>query len=265
MRLIFLGSGSAFVNHKENYQSNILIQHNDHNMLYDCGTSINDALHNMKMQASDIDSIYISHLHADHAGGVEFMAFKTYFSPDKKPELIAHKDILEEGWNHTWSGGLKSLQGEEATLDTYFDVTAHTNVSNFKFQGITFKPLQTPHIISGDKQVPSFGLGINYKDQAVFITGDTQFSKDLFNYYEESDLIFQDCEFADYPGGVHAQFHQLKTLPDEIKKKMWLYHYSLNGKHIWEYEIMAEKAGFAGIVRRTQLFDLEDVNVYVKK
>lgn len=265
MKIKFLGSGSAFVNHVENYQSNILIQYEDHNLLYDCGTSINDALHHAKMEASDIDSIYISHLHADHAGGVEFMAFKTYFSPAKKPELIGHEYIIKKGWENTWSGGLASLQDSQASLDTYFDVTTHTDISNFYIKDIKFTPIRTPHVVSNGLQVPSYGLGFVYNDQAVFITGDTQYSKELFNYYAESDIIFQDCEFADYPGGVHAQFHQLKELPAEIKAKMWLYHYALNGKHIWEYDIMAEKAGFAGVVRRGQEFDLEDVYGYAKK
>lgn len=44
MKITFLGSGSAFVTGKENYHSNILIEENSSKMLYDAGTSINDAL-----------------------------------------------------------------------------------------------------------------------------------------------------------------------------------------------------------------------------
>ena len=37
---------------------------------------------------------------------------------------------------------------------------------------------------------------------------------------------------------------------------MWLYHYSLNNTHIWEFDKLAEDSGFAGIVRRGQEFEI---------
>ena len=91
----------------------------------------------------------------------------------------------------------------------------------------------------------------------VFISGDSQFAPNqMLTYFEQASIIFHDCEFAEYPNSVHAQFHQLINLPDEIKKKMWLYHYSLNGKLVQEYDKLAIENGFAGLVRRGQHFNV---------
>lgn len=45
---------------------------------------------------------------------------------------------------------------------------------------------------------------------------------------------------------VHANISDLRTLPPEIKNKMWLYHY--------DKEVSAE--GFAGFVSKGQLFEV---------
>ena len=61
---------------------------------------------------------------------------------------------------------------------------------------------------------------------------------------------------AEYPNSIHAQFHQLCTLDDNIKNKMWLYHYSLNGKTYEELESEVLKNGFAGLIKKGQEFDI---------
>lgn len=261
MKIKFLGSGSAFVSATENFQSNVLITEKDSTLLYDCGTTISEALLYNKIELNNINNIYISHLHADHAGGIEHVAFKTYFSSfpfgENKPRLIAHPDIIIYGWEHTWKGGLESIQGKRNNLSDYFDITAHPTNGIFFFEGVEFLPVSTTHVKDDIKELPSFGLSWEYNKHKVFITGDCQLDfEKLKAYYEQSTIIFHDCEFMEYPNSVHAQFHQLEQLPSEIKAKMWLYHYQLNDIHIWELEQTVIESGFAGIVRRGQEFDL---------
>lgn len=264
MYIKFLGSGSAFVNAHENYQSNILIKNSetdDKYLLFDCGMTINEAIELSDIKLDDIDSIYISHLHADHAGGIEYVAFKTYFSTfpfgKNKPTLIGHTDILKDGWNKTWSGGLESIQGQQNTLETYFNIVSHQDNEIFKFQGIEMHPIQTVHVVDNKNIVPSYGLMFDSQKNTVFISGDSQMAPNqMQTFYDKSTLIFHDCEFAEYPGSVHAQFHELSRLSAGTKAKMWLYHYSLNGKSLEDLDKLVEDAGFAGIVRRGQDFEV---------
>ena len=90
-----------------------------------------------------------------------------------------------------------------------------------------------------------------------FITGDTQFAPNQINsYYDEATYIFQDCELAEYPNSVHAQYHQLKSLSESVKQKMYLYHYSLpKDKSFEDINKMAINDGFRGFVRRGEIFD----------
>ena len=265
MKIKFLGSGSAWVLADENYHSNILISKEidgeTKNFLYDAGSTISEALNAQDMKVQDLDTVYISHLHADHSGGIEDIAFKTFFQTlpfgTNKKKLYGHFDVLNEGWENAWKGSMEDLSDSLATLDSYFDVDYLTENGNIDFYGTKIEHIRTSHVVNNKRSKPSFGLIINGDCKRILISGDTKFTPELFEEeFKNADIIFHDCDFAEYAGGVHAQFHELCTLPKEIKEKMWLYHYALNGKHIWELDNLAEDNGFAGVVRRGQVFEV---------
>jgi hypothetical protein len=54
---------------------------------------------------------------------------------------------------------------------------------------------------------------------------------------------------------VHAHYDDLKTLPDEIRKKIWLMHYQ-PVMPIIDLQKRARDDGFAGFVEKGQIFDL---------
>ena len=290
MELLFLGSGSAFVSADENYQSNILITKRNcveqqqtgnllmtdppqietklvnvgtKRLLFDAGTTIQESLLNQELKVEDIDSIFISHNHADHNGGMEYIGFKRFFGtcPFGKniPKLYGNVEVIKELWKHSLKAGMSSMQGQRNTLSTYFKVNKIAPNKMFNFYRTAMEPIQTVHVVDDKRIVPSYGLMIpgEVLDGKIFITGDTQFAPNqMITYYQNSILIFQDCEFADYPNSVHAQFHQLCELSSTIKEKMWLYHYMLNDKTLEELENLVLKNGFAGLVKRGQEFEI---------
>ena len=265
MKLTFLGSGSAFVLAEENYQSNILIETDDHTMLFDAGTTIPDALNALGKTVNSFDSIFISHNHADHVGGLEYIGFKKYFSTfpfgSDRPTLLAHHQVMDELWDTSLKGGMRSLQGKSATLDTYFNPVYLKDSDTFMLDTyIKYQIVQTIHVIDDRRFMPSYGLILNnVRDvgiRKIFITGDTQLAPNqMMTFYDQSDIIFHDCELAEYQNSVHAQYHELKKLPEHIKAKMWLYHYILNEDYPELPDAVAD--GFLGFVKRGDSFEYD--------
>ena len=68
-------------------------------------------------------------------------------------------------------------------------------------------------------------------DDQVFFSGDTRFDASLFNHLpvDLCEMSFHDVQLFN-PGTVHASYDELKMLPDNIKKKMYLYHYGIRSK-----------------------------------
>lgn len=248
----FLGAGSAFTVGDDNYQSNVLITApSGKRLLLDCGSDARFSLHELGLKPTDIDAVYISHPHADHIGGLEWLAFSTCFLPNRtKPKLQVSRMFVNDLWNKSLAGGLESIEGEMVDLDYYFEVKPVRANGAFVWEGIRFQLVQVVHIMNSFSIVPSFGLMFTLNGQRIFFTSDTQFSpKQISKFYQMSDLILHDCETSNHASGVHAHYRDLCTLPPEIKRKMWLYHYQPGNKP------NARGDGFAGFVCKHQVFE----------
>ena len=229
MKLLFLGSASGLVRDAKNFQSNmLLITDKGKKLLIDCGTDIRFSLLKADYLPRDIDAVYVSHLHADHIGGLEWLALQRKFvAQNGGPELIIHEQLIDRMWDHSLSGGLKTLQEKEATLNDYFKVCAVKDKEHYEWDDLQLYLVKTVHVHSNKKLLPSYGLEIKYKGKFFFITTDAQFTLERFeDYYHRASLIFHDCETMEIPSGVHAHFNELNTLDPAIKAKMWLYHYN---------------------------------------
>ncbi|MFT4059724.1 MAG: MBL fold metallo-hydrolase [Legionella sp.] len=254
MKLLFLGAGSGLGRDLNNFQSNMLLLTDEgKKLLIDCGTDIRFSLMQARYLPKDIDAVFISHLHADHIGGLEWFALQRKFVCQTPPsKLIIHKELASMLWEHSLSGGLKTLEDQEASLQDYFVVQKVADSNIYEWEGIHLTMVKTVHIHSNGEVMPSYGLVISYKRKKYFLTADTQFIPDILGkFYEEATIIFHDCETLLAPSGVHAHFNQLSTLASDIKKKMWLYHY--NDGELPD----AHAEGFCGFVRCGQVFDLK--------
>lgn len=255
MKLLFLGSGSAFTVGADNFQSNmILIDEQDNKLLIDCGSDIRFSLHAAGFSYQDITDIYISHLHADHAGGLEYMGFTTFFNPQcPKPNLYVSKDVASDLWDRCLSGGMRDIGDDIAELNTYFKVKKICRNGHFIWQNLRFHLVRVIHVHNGFYLMPSYGLFFEVEGVRVFLTTDTQLRlEENGEFYEQADIIFHDCETCQYPTSVHVNYQELIKLPERIKRKMWLYGYQPGNLPD------AREDGFLGFVKRGQFFEFSN-------
>ena len=259
MKMVFVGTGAAFC--MKNYQCNTLIEHNGKRLLIDAGNDIRFALDDVGFGYGDIDALYISHLHADHVAGVEWLAFGTFFDPSikNKIEIMGKKEVIEGLWN-SCLGGLRYTQEkeEEMVLEDYFDVFKLDQGDIFVWEGLQFELKKNPHVQRKNSNrsedfMWSYGLMITtLQGTKVYYSGDTMFTPESRSEdYEMADFIIHDCETAPYDSGVHPSYNQLVSLPDSIKSKMLLQHYQDNildddGEILDEWYDKAEDDGFMG-------------------
>nr|MBC8427564.1 MBL fold metallo-hydrolase [Pseudomonadota bacterium] len=206
--MCFLGSGAAFT--MTNRQSNILLTgDNGKNLLIDCGGDIRHSLWRTDKSHLDIDAVYISHLHSDHAGGLEWLSLMSYFDPRYKgqPKLYIHEKLRTRLWKNVLSGGLETIQTKVADLNTFFDVKTIKKNSFFSWERTEFQLVQTVHVVSGREFENSYGLLFEAGGKKIFFTSDSQYAPNqLKDFYNISDVIFHDCETLPFKSGVHAHY-----------------------------------------------------------
>ena len=92
MKITFLGTGSAFTT--KNFQTNTIIERNGKRLLIDAGSDIRFSLQNIGLNYLNIDAIYVTHLHADHVGGMEYLAFCNYFNPRAQNKITLYSVLM---------------------------------------------------------------------------------------------------------------------------------------------------------------------------
>jgi ribonuclease BN (tRNA processing enzyme) len=253
MQLLFLGSGSAHTVGGDNFQSNMLLTADSgQHLLIDCGTDIRWSLAKRGLSYRDITDIYVSHLHADHVGGLEYVGFTTKFDPHcRPPRLYLERSLADPLWNHVLRGGMGYVSDTSATLNTFFDVRTVAAHQPFLWQGVPLQPVRTIHVSTSPETVHSYGLLIGEPGERVFLTTDTKYTPDhLAAWYALADVIFHDCETAATRSGIHAHYQDLRQLPRDVRAKTWLYHYQPGPLP----DAVAD--GFLGFVRPGQSFEL---------
>lgn len=235
MKITVIGCGNAFS--QKSFNQSFLVEEGDSKMLIDCGMQTPQALANAGINLKAITDIYISHAHADHAGGLEYVAFSRYdwlhhprsymqssFGYDTcyAPRLIANKQLLQDLWNKTLSGGLESMEGFVADLNTYFIPFPIEPNKPFMWEGWKVDLIQQIHIMSGSIIMPSFGIMFSKENhKSVYFVTDSQHCspRQQEEYYKKADIIFQDCECT----GVNFQFKEGDSFykDEEGKYKLW--------------------------------------------
>lgn len=269
MKIKFVGHSGAFAPIEKGNSNMLFISDSGKMLAFDMGTTWPYIYRDeWKADFKDIDALYISHLHSDHAA-IEQFAFSRFFMPKKdnngtiiKPKLFMVKSLMKEAWETTWKGGLESLQGKIMNLTDYFECCPVSDNKSFIWEGYSFTPIQTVHVRSGYIIKHSYGLGIRKLPEKItggttrlvdestydcYVTSDTMFDPQLAEFYKKSKIIFSDCEVSPFRSHVHPNYDDLKTLVPEYKKKMWLYHYN-NEAPTWVED------GFAGFVKKGQEF-----------
>ncbi|KPA09586.1 metallo-beta-lactamase [Candidatus Magnetomorum sp. HK-1] len=268
MEIQFLGTGSAFCLH--NHQSNLIVKNNDQLLLVDAGGDIRFSLKNAGYHIQDIDALYISHLHNDHIGGMEYIALYTYFNPDQDPlKLFIHQTLINELWENALKAGLSSVQNKILTLQDYFDLHSIGSELLFEWQNIQFSLVPTPHIFNGTETVFTFGLMIQDMDSGyrIYLTGDTQFNpKKNKAAYDEADIVIHDCETSEFKSGVHSHYDEKNVLDSKVKRKTYLWHYQDNVIMDFDsWQKKSKKDGFRGFITKGARFVINKNGIEYKE
>lgn len=247
MKLQMLGTGSAFAKVFNN--NNAMLMVDGRKLLVDCGITAPKALHELGYNFNDLDAVLITHIHADHVGGLEELAFQMKFIYGRKPILYLADTLVEPLWENTLKGGLQQYETE--TLNDFFEVRPlREGVKTELLPGLNVELLSTIHIPN------KMNYSLLFND-FFFYSGDTTFNSDLLCSLVNDrgvKVIFHDCQLHP-PGVVHACLSQLLTLPAIVQERLYLMHYADN---------QAEYIGRTGLMRfveQHRVYDLNDLTL----
>lgn len=220
--IIALGVGDAFS--ARHYSTCIALRGGERWFLIDCPHPIRKMMHEasqggVALDVGTFDAFGVTHLHADHASGLECVGFFSRFVLGRRPRLVAHPDVLARLWANHLAAGMDSLawppgHGKEAGLEDFFEVVTLDASSTVRVGPFAIECRRTRH------PVPTTALRVEAEGRRVAYSSDTEFDPELIAWLGEADLVLHETG-----RGLHTPLERLAELPDTLRRRMRLVHY----------------------------------------
>ena len=170
MRLYFLGTGSQKPTKTRNVTSIALILDNGHFILFDCGEATQHQIIKSELSFSNLNSIFITHLHGDHIFGLPGLLCTLNDVFEGKDFNIYGPLGLKSFLNATLLNGIHGMLRYrlniiefKSTLQTKLDSKIEINTTNNQTYFIQNFPVK--HTL--EEQGSTYGFVIKKKDQII--------------------------------------------------------------------------------------------------
>ncbi len=184
MKITFVGTGSGKTSRKR-FHTSIFVKSKDSGMLIDTGDGVSKALLTLNIKTNSIDSILLSHHHADHFSGIASLI--TQMKLESRTGLLkvyTHKNLVKPLKNFLNNCYLfEENLGFKLVLSGFkFGVNYNYKVND----SISFVPERNSHIIHKkilekypSKHFVSSGFLLNFHSTQIFYTADIGSAEDL--------------------------------------------------------------------------------------
>ena len=220
MRITFVGSGDAFGSGGR-FNTCFHVSGNDTDFLIDCGASSLVALKRTAIDRNRIETIFVTHFHGDHFGGIPYFILDgQFFAKRTAPLTIVGPQGLDTWFERvmetTFPGSTSGLRKFEVRLvEIQPDMPAEIN-------GVAVRAAFTRH---GPVEGPFVAYRLTAEGKTIAYTGDTEWVDALIDIGRDADLLIAEAYFYDRKVPLHLDFATLHSkLPLIAPKRLILTH-----------------------------------------
>ena len=228
VRLIPLGMGDAFT--ARHYTTCLALGVDDSWLLIDCPHPVRKMWREASLAALgepfDLDRVVgvaITHLHADHASGLEDFAYFNDFVLKRRPTWLAHPDVSARLWDGLLSAGMGRMRlspdgaATRKQLDDYVALIPLSTSKPVEFGPFAIECRPTMH------SIPTTAFRIAVAGRTFAFNADSAYDPTLIDWLSPADLIVHEATTLE-ESPVHTPYHHLAALPAPLRAKMRLSH-----------------------------------------
>jgi len=262
LKVTLLGTGSPQPR-MDRFGPSILVEAGDKKLLFDCGRGVAQRIEQIKIPFTQIDALFLTHLHSDHVVGIPDLWLTGWARGRKVPLQV---------WGPT---GTKEMMSHLAEA-FQFDIQIRQEDDRLPSQGVAVvaKDIEqgviydnagikvTAFTVDHGRVKPALGYCIDFGGHSVVLSGDTRFSENLIHFAEGTDVLIHevidpDAFRAKNPlvsperfqaiVGHHTTAEQAGTIFARVKPKLAVYSHIVPG----------DSSGLVPLTRKTYSGPLE--------
>ena len=218
MNILVLGVGDAFS--ARHYSAAFALEFEGAWLLVDCPHPIRkmaaeaSAKSGVLFEPGSAEGLLLTHLHADHASGVEGLGFFRHFVVGGKLPLLTAPEVAADLWEGHLRAGMSALirsqdgPPQPCQLSDFFDVRELTPSARIGPFEIELRP--TRH------HIPTFALRVRAGGRTVAYSADAAWDIDQFDWLSKADLIIHEANV----GPAHTAIEHLVALPASTRQRL---------------------------------------------
>jgi ribonuclease BN (tRNA processing enzyme) len=217
----FAGSGDAFGSGGR-YQACIHVrQEGASPVLLDCGATSLSALKRLGLDPGEISTVFVSHLHGDHFGGLAFLILDGQFSRRTMPLAVAGPpgtarrlaDTMECLFPGSWQVRRRfAVEVTELTPDPAPTASTASTGSASTGSGVGVRAWPADH----PSGAPALILRLDLAGQVIAYTGDTAWTGAIAAAARDADLLIAEAYYRDKNIPYHLSLADLDTHRDQL-------------------------------------------------
>jgi ribonuclease BN (tRNA processing enzyme) len=222
IRIRFLGSGDAFGSGGR-LNTCFHVEDGGRAFLIDCGATALPAMKAAGIDRNAIDTILITHFHADHFGGVPFFVLDAqFFARRTAPLTIAGPEGLRDWYVRVLETAFPGSSGTRQKFE--LSLVELEAGRRWQHAGLAVTPGRVVH---GPPGGAFFGYRIETGGRVLAYTGDTEWTEALVGIGRDADLLIAEAYFRDKTVPFHLDLASLERNLDRIRpKRLILTHMS---------------------------------------
>lgn len=244
LKVTLLGTGSPQPR-MDRFGPSILVEAGEKKLLFDCGRGATQRIEQIKIPFTEIDALFLTHLHSDHVVGIPDLWLTGWARGRKVPLQIWGPAGTKEMMSHL----------EEAYQ---FDIQIRQEDDKLPSQGVAVvvKDIEQSVVydnagikvmaftVDHGRVKPALGYRVDYGGHSVVMSGDTRFSENLIHFSQGTDVLIHEVIDPDAfrtknPSinperfqaivGHHTTAEQAGTIFARVKPKLAVYSHIVPG------------------------------------